>query len=156
MGSCVIVVVIKVFPGQGLGHLRDDCLGHAGESENWQHFVLNNRICIVNKIFYLYFFIMSAKHLWQGWQWRLWHDNDNGYEKDDNDDDDNVGDDDNGDESGGWLMMMIVMTMKILVGQLAYTKTKAIVTNWLLIAAEMLIPKNPEKFPKDPGMKILG
>ena len=45
------------------------------------------------------------------------------------------------------------------VGQLAYTKTKAIVTNflnWLLIAAKKIIPKNPEKIPKDPGMKILG
>ena len=102
-------------------------------------------------IYCLYFFIMSAISFWQGWQWqwwRWWHDNDNGYEKDGDDDDDNVGDDDNGDESGGWVMVMIV--------QLACTKTKAIVTNWLLIAAEMLIPKNPEKFPKDPGMKILG
>ena len=29
--SCVIVivVVIKVFPGQGVGHLQDDCIGHA-------------------------------------------------------------------------------------------------------------------------------
>ena len=45
-------------------------------------------------------------------------------------DDDNVGDDDNGDESGGWLMMMIVMTMRMFVGQLAYTKTKAIVTSY--------------------------
>ena len=86
--------------------------------------------------------------------------NDNGYEKeDDDDDDDNVGDDDNGDELGEWLMMMIVMTIKMFVGQLANTKTKAIVTNclnWLLITAKKPIPKNPEKFPKDPGMKILG
>ena len=28
-------------------------------------------------------------------------------------------------------MMMIVMTIKMFVGQLAYTKTKAIVTNYL-------------------------
>ena len=44
------------------------------------------------------------------------------------------------------------------VGQLANTKTKAIVANYLnyfLIAAKNLIPKNPEKFTKDPGMKIL-
>ena len=84
----------------------------------------------VNQIYGLYFFIMSAISFWQGWQWqwwRWWHDNDNGYEKDDDDDDDNVGDDDNGDESGGWLMMMIVMTIKMFVGQLVYTKTKAIV-----------------------------
>ena len=33
MQSCVIVivVVIKVFPGQGVGHLQDDRLGYAGE-----------------------------------------------------------------------------------------------------------------------------
>ena len=87
----------------------------------------------VIKIYCLYFFIMSAISFWQAWQWqwwRWWHDNDNGYEKDDDDDDDNVGDDDNGDESGGWLMMMIVMTIKVFVGQLAYTKTKAIVTSY--------------------------
>ena len=58
----------------------------------------------VNKIYCLYFFIISAIFLWQGWQWqcgRWWHDyhNDNGYEKDQDEDDDNVGDDDNGDES---------------------------------------------------------
>ena len=32
-------------------------------------------------------------------------------------------------QRGGWLMMMIVMTIKMFVGQLADTKTKAIVTN---------------------------
>ena len=47
-------------------------------------------------------------------------------------------------------MMMIVMTIKMFVGQLADTKTKAIVTNSqnvLLIAAEKLIPKNFQKIP---------
>ena len=43
---------------------------------------------------------------------------------------------------------------KNVIGQAAYTKTKAILTNslnLLLIAAKKLIPKNHEKFPKIPG-----
>ena len=83
--------------------------------------------------------------------------NDNGYEKEDDDDDDNVGDDDNGDESGRWLLMIIVMTIKMFVGQLAYTKTKAIVTpslNWLLIAAKKAnLEQIPKNFQKIPGWK---
>ena len=61
---------------------------------------------------------------------KMWHDNDNGYEKDDEADDDNVGDNDNGDESGGWLMMMIVMTIKMLSGSLQIQKPKQL---WQII-----------------------
>ena len=32
----MIVVVIKVFPGQGLGHLWDDCLGHADNDNGYE------------------------------------------------------------------------------------------------------------------------
>ena len=88
---------------------------------------------------------------------KMWHDNDNGYEKDDEADDDNVGDNDNGDESGGWLMMMIVMTIKLFVRQLAYLqKPKQLWQNSLNLITNCSKEDNPEQISKDPGMKILG
>ena len=36
----VIVVVIKVFPGQGVGHLQDDRLGHARERNLFVFFIM--------------------------------------------------------------------------------------------------------------------
>ena len=57
--SCVIVivVVIKVFPGQGVGHLQDDNLSHARERKKWQHFVF----FIMSTIFFVTMLTMMTE-----------------------------------------------------------------------------------------------
>ena len=82
---------------------------------------------------------------------KTWHDGDNGYDKlADGDNENYNGDDyDNDDNCDANCQYMSI-------GRLVLTKTQAIVKNflnWPLIAAKTIIPKYPEKFPQNPGIK---